>query len=331
MKRFHRILLQTDAIFKEFRGRFMGKASPVHFFWGSFDLAVTRFSGRRAPEREGADPITREAYSHECSSAGFWPGGGEIAGAAFYSYAAPEPPGYGSYSVPPPAFYHQGMREYILMMTISARRTRRARPCWTFCRPLTTRRPAWATGTAQTWNGKAGNSCRAHRAAKPHDRVTLVHRRTFFRSLAAASPSPPSIRRPGLPRYPKTKSPRAGLRAAQSESAFQSKRPGGGRRNRCRHHRHRRRRFQGDARTMRRPPDRRRPAVHRAPLAGYVALLLLSAGPREEARPRRARSGALGYPRQGAGAAGTRFWAAWCATIANATTRRASSRASRPA
>lgn len=115
VKRFHRILLQTDAIFKEFRGRFVGKASPVHFFWGSFDLAVTRFSGRRAPEREGADPITREAYSHECSSAGFWPGGGEIAGAAFYSYAAPEPPGYGSYSVPPPAFYHQGMREYILM------------------------------------------------------------------------------------------------------------------------------------------------------------------------------------------------------------------------
>jgi hypothetical protein len=115
VQRFHRILLRTDTIFKEFRGRFVGKASPVHFFWGSFDLAATRFSGRRAPEREGADPITREAYSHECSSAGFWPGGGEIAGAAFYSYAAPEPSGYGAYAAPPLAQYHKGMGEFILM------------------------------------------------------------------------------------------------------------------------------------------------------------------------------------------------------------------------
>jgi hypothetical protein len=114
--RFHRILLQADSILKEFRGRFVGKASPVHFFWGSFDLAATRFSGRRAPEREGADPITREAYSHECSSAGFWPGGGEIKSPAFYSYAAPEPPGYAECAVlPPAAFYHTGLREFILM------------------------------------------------------------------------------------------------------------------------------------------------------------------------------------------------------------------------
>ncbi len=122
--RFHRILLQVDSLLKEFRGRFIGKASPVHFFWGSFDLAVTRFSGRRAPERVGADPITREAYSHECSSAGFWPGGGGVTEAAFYSYAAPEPEGYASYSVSPAAaFYHTGMREFILMyddMRISA-------------------------------------------------------------------------------------------------------------------------------------------------------------------------------------------------------------------
>jgi hypothetical protein len=116
VNRFHRILLQTDAILKEFRGRFVGKASPAHFFWGSFDLAATRFSGRRAPERVGADPITREAYSHECSSAGFWPGGGHITGPAFYSYAAPEPPGYPAYSVlPPAAQYHPGLREFILM------------------------------------------------------------------------------------------------------------------------------------------------------------------------------------------------------------------------
>jgi hypothetical protein len=116
VNRFRRILLQADTILKEFRGRFIGKASPVHFFWGSFDLAATRFSGRRAPEREGADPITREAYSHECCSAGFWPGGGEIAGPAFYSYAAPEPPGYAAQSVlPPAAFYHTSLREFILM------------------------------------------------------------------------------------------------------------------------------------------------------------------------------------------------------------------------
>jgi hypothetical protein len=116
VQRFHQILLQADAILKEFRGRFIGKASPVHFFWGSFDLAATRFSGRRAPEREGADPITREAYSHECSSAGFWSGGGEIAGPAFYSYAAPAPAGYAEYAVlPPAAHYHTGLGEFILM------------------------------------------------------------------------------------------------------------------------------------------------------------------------------------------------------------------------
>jgi hypothetical protein len=116
VNRFHRILMQADTILREFRARFIGKASPVHFFWGSFDLAATRFSGRRAPEREGADPITREAYSHECCSAGFWPGGGEIAGPAFYSYAAPEPTGYAAEPVlPPAAIYHNGLREFILM------------------------------------------------------------------------------------------------------------------------------------------------------------------------------------------------------------------------
>ena len=92
--RFWRILAQADKIFTDFRSRFIGKVSPVHFFWGSFDLAVTRFNGRPAPERVGADSITREAYSHECISHGFWPGGGaQRAGAAFYSYTAPEPDG----------------------------------------------------------------------------------------------------------------------------------------------------------------------------------------------------------------------------------------------
>ena len=93
VNRFWRILFQADRVFKEFRSRFIGKVSPVHFFWGSFDMAVTRFSGRLAPERVGADAITREAYSHEVISHGFWPGGGDIKRAAFYSYTAPKPEG----------------------------------------------------------------------------------------------------------------------------------------------------------------------------------------------------------------------------------------------
>jgi hypothetical protein len=106
----------ADAIFKEFRSRFLGKASPVHFFWGSFDLAVTRFSGRRAPERPGADAMTREAYSHEVSSVGFWPGGGDIKGAAFYSYAAPAPDGFGERPVrPAAATFNKQLGEFLLM------------------------------------------------------------------------------------------------------------------------------------------------------------------------------------------------------------------------
>jgi len=114
--RFWRILQWSDAVFKEFRAQFIGKASPVHFFWGSFDLAVTRFSGRPAPPRPDADPVTAEAYSHEVSSAGFWPGGSGVEGAAYYSYAAPEPAGFAEYKVKPAeAFYHPQLREYLLM------------------------------------------------------------------------------------------------------------------------------------------------------------------------------------------------------------------------
>ncbi len=113
---FWRILTSVDHVLHEFRSRFIGKSSPVHFFWGSFDLAVTRFSGRRAPERQGADPITREAYSHEVSSVGFWPGGGDVSGAAFYSYAAPEPSGFRDARVQPAsAFYHPQLNEFVLM------------------------------------------------------------------------------------------------------------------------------------------------------------------------------------------------------------------------
>ena len=114
--RFWHIFSWADAVMKEFRARFIGKSSPVHFFWGSFDLAVTRFSGRRAPERPGADRITREAYSHEVSSAGLWPGGGPVTGPAFYSYAAPEPQGFAHHLIQPPAaIYDQTMKEFLLM------------------------------------------------------------------------------------------------------------------------------------------------------------------------------------------------------------------------
>jgi Family of unknown function (DUF5996) len=116
VEKFWRILLSVDAVFGQFRAEFIGKSSPVHFFWGSFDLAVTRFSGRRAPERPGADLITREAYSHEVSSVGFWPGGGDVKDAAFYSYAAPEPQGFKEAVVrPDAAFYQKQLGEFLLM------------------------------------------------------------------------------------------------------------------------------------------------------------------------------------------------------------------------
>jgi len=123
--RFFRVLSASAEVMQEFRGRFIGKSSPVHFFWGSFDLAVTRFSGRRAPKREGADPVTAEAYSHEVISAGFWPGSGEINDAAYYAYAAPEPTGFAEQKViPAQAFYSPTMKEYFLMYE-DVRRSRR--------------------------------------------------------------------------------------------------------------------------------------------------------------------------------------------------------------
>lgn len=114
------VLSRTDQVFRKFRGRFIGKCSPVHFFWGGFDLACTRFSGRTAPPHPGGIPhlpdrITREAYSHECISAGWWPGGGPLSDAAFYSYSYPEPPGYAEARVQPDAaYYHKDLREFVL-------------------------------------------------------------------------------------------------------------------------------------------------------------------------------------------------------------------------
>jgi len=105
VRRFWRILMHTTALFQHFSSGFIGKISPVHFFWGSFDLAVTRFSGRRAPDRPGVDRITREAYSHEVISAGFWPGNGGFGEAAFYCYAAPVPDGLAAMTVRPGTAY----------------------------------------------------------------------------------------------------------------------------------------------------------------------------------------------------------------------------------
>ncbi len=118
--RFWRILVQTDRLFKEFRARFIGKCSPVHFFWGSFDMAVTRFSGRTAPPHPGGVPhlpdvVAREAYSHEVSSCGFWPGGGPVPYPVFYSYAYPAPEGFKDAIVKPKgAFYSDGLGEFLL-------------------------------------------------------------------------------------------------------------------------------------------------------------------------------------------------------------------------
>ena len=120
VERLRRILVSVVEVFEVFRAGFIGKSSPAHFFWGAFDLAVTRFSGRRAPERNDPDPILRkimrEAYSHEVISAGWWPGGGAVADAAFYAYAAPEPKGFAQQAVlPEKAWYAKDMGEFLLM------------------------------------------------------------------------------------------------------------------------------------------------------------------------------------------------------------------------
>jgi Family of unknown function (DUF5996) len=115
-RRFWHVLLSVQCVFQYFRSQYLGKCSPIHFFWGSFDLAVSRFSGRRAPERPDADRVTQEAYSHEVSSVGFWPGSGPITDAAFYAYTAPEPAGFREQPVrPADAHYDPRISEFVLM------------------------------------------------------------------------------------------------------------------------------------------------------------------------------------------------------------------------
>ena len=119
VQRCWRILVQTNRVLTKFRSRFIGKVSPVHFFWGAFDMAVTRFSGRPAPLHPGVPNcgvfVMQEAYSHEVSSCGFWPGGGLVDNPAFYSYSYPEPQGFKDYTIQPrEAYYHTGISEFLL-------------------------------------------------------------------------------------------------------------------------------------------------------------------------------------------------------------------------
>ena len=158
--RFWRVLVQADRVFKIFRARFAGKCSPVHFFWGAGDLAVTRFSGRPAPEHPGGIPnlpdrVTREAYSHEVSSAGFWAGGGPVAYPAFYSYAYPEPAGFAKAPVRPEgAFYSRIFASSSCPTTSCASRRRPTTRCSSSCSPLTRPRRCWRRGIGRRSNAR---------------------------------------------------------------------------------------------------------------------------------------------------------------------------------
>ncbi len=160
-----RILLSLDAVFKVFRSRFVGKSSPVHFFWGSFDLAVTRFSGRKAPPRNDPDPVLRkimqEAYSHEVISAGWWPGTDELNGSAFYCYAAPEPKGFKEYKIRPAAglLSRRQWASLCFPMTPSINRLHPALRFLISCRARTKPAPSPASGTATPWNSEEATRC----------------------------------------------------------------------------------------------------------------------------------------------------------------------------
>jgi len=177
--RFWQVLRRCDAALKDLAGSFVGKQSPVHFFWGSFDLAATRFSGRPAPERPGADPVTREAYSHEVISFGFWPGGVLPNGATydepmFYAYAAPEPDGFRRAVVEPPAAgYDDKLGEFVLPYEAVRTSDAPAALVAAFCES-----PYAAGATLDRWNREAlerratprtGTGAAAHAAVHPHE------------------------------------------------------------------------------------------------------------------------------------------------------------------
>jgi hypothetical protein len=182
--RFWRMLVQSSRVFQAFRAPFLGKCSPVHFFWGSFDLAVTRFSGRTAPPHPGGIPnlpdwVAREAYSHEVSSCGFWPGGGPHPYPLFYSYAYPEPAGFASARVEPEgAFYSTELREWVLPTKWSGARRRRTGAARVSGNDLRGRRRAggvgskvagaWRIATASGVERRPTCSARDAPAAAPH-------------------------------------------------------------------------------------------------------------------------------------------------------------------
>ncbi len=161
-QRFWRVLAQTSTLMQRYRSPFLGKSSPVHLFWGSFDLAVTLFSGRRAPERPGANRMMREAMSHEEISCGFWPGDERFPDPAFYAYTAPEPPGLASAALrPQEAFFSPEWENSSCCMMTCARPPRQSRCCWSFSRVPTKRGPRWPTGIGKRWKGVPGENDRS--------------------------------------------------------------------------------------------------------------------------------------------------------------------------
>jgi hypothetical protein len=167
--RFWRVLLQSDRVFKEFRSEFCGKCSPVHFFWGSFDLAVTRFSGRRAPQHPGGvphlpDAVTREAYSHEVSSLGFWPGNEMMPDPIFYSYAYPAPEGFSEAQVQPSfAKYNPQLKEFVLPYEEMRRAESPDAALLEFARSTYD-----AASTLGNWDRAALTEAKPHLHSRPH-------------------------------------------------------------------------------------------------------------------------------------------------------------------
>jgi len=167
--RFWRVLLQADRVFKDFRSDFCGKCSPVHFFWGSFDLAVTRFSGRRAPQHPGGvphlpDAVTREAYSHEVSSLGFWPGNEMMPEPVFYSYAYPAPDGFSEAKVRPAfASYNAQLKEFVLPYEKMRRSESPDTDLLDFARSTYD-----AASTLGSWDRAALTEVKPHLHSRPH-------------------------------------------------------------------------------------------------------------------------------------------------------------------
>lgn len=226
--RWWRVMVQVDRVLKRFRGRFEGKASPVHVFWGAFDLATTRFSGRKSPTYAGIVPncpayVMVEAYSRECSSCGFWPGGAGASEAAFYSYAYPEPPGYSARTVRPDGAYYD---ENLTCPTTSyAPPRRQTTRCSNSCKVHTKLQLISQRGTVLLWSGsncerrcawfrsslhpatRGSRAGREHHPASParHCRGGILKRGEHFRECVAAAS--------GTPRCSGALKPNAAIRA----------------------------------------------------------------------------------------------------------------------